>query len=602
MADEQQKQETQDFDFTQYISKGEQHLIISLAAYLSGKPAEDLDVKQAMQFLSNTKQDPAAVEKALDFDLSEEDRQQLQNNINNFIYPRAVTDILRQYGVLRPEALETPLQQEELKEPAHKVNQFYEEGNPQDADLLAFNEALTGSIAALNTAFKSMGEAATPAYQTEFLQHFSKMVTFLAANAEILNSVYTKAQDLEPYIIEELKKPEYEGYTLYQLALLPSVDEDGEPTRYGLLVQQALAAAEEARAKDKKPRRTKSKAGEIVGLLPKTIAFPTYSNYEFATSLYPKGNAHLEMLSRTENLVFKDGKLFFKGAIQPISEVELQKIKTNEGIENIDLPLLRTFYSIILSEFEKTNYKETKPELTMYLPDLAEYLGTHRNLNKQEIDTIIAKTQSFQNIIGILHTSEYRRSIYAVLIFHKYDAEKNTITFSSPYMNMVIQRVFDVAIRKDKNQNPIHKKNGEPMRLPTHSYNLVKGEIAKERNKAAAENVFIICTVIEKAGNNTPNIKAKTLIERNPQLQKRLVSSKNPGQLLKTCFKKTWELLQDKTFLQEVYKNIKLPDPNNPAYIPTVKNLETLVFEFPHEGKTKGTEDPHQAPAKQPKK
>ena len=56
--------------------------------------------------------------------------------------------------------------------------------------------------------------------------------------------------------------------------------------------------------------------------------------------------------------------------------------------------------------------------------------------------------------------------------------------------------------------------------------------------------------------------------------------------LLKRIFKRTWELLREQTHLTEVYKNIQLPDPNDPKNIPTAKTLN-MVFSFPHEGKIK---------------
>lgn len=87
------------------------------------------------------------------------------------------------------------------------------------------------------------------------------------------------------------------------------------------------------------------------------------------------------------------------------------------------------------------------------------------------------------------------------------------------------------------------------------------------------------------AGENVPRIKASTIIERNPQLQQRLENSSNKRQLLRNVFTKTWELLRTKTRLQEVYKNIQLPDPKDPANIPTVTTLESTVFSFPHDGK-----------------
>ena len=108
----------------------------------------------------------------------------------------------------------------------------------------------------------------------------------------------------------------------------------------------------------------------------------------------------------------------------------------------------------------------------------------------------------------------------------------------------------------------------------------------KERNLAAVENVILITQLIEQSGNYTANIKASTLIARNPLFEYRLNESKlkHKSQLLQRVFKRTWELLRDETTLQEIYKNIQLPDPNDPLNIPTTKNLE-LVFRFPHEGK-----------------
>ena len=122
------------------------------------------------------------------------------------------------------------------------------------------------------------------------------------------------------------------------------------------------------------------------------------------------------------------------------------------------------------------------------------------------------------------------------------------------------------------------------MRLVSHSY-LVHSSITKQRNKAAVENVNIIVTLIEQAGDNIPRIKASTIIERNPQLQQRLETVKNKTDLLKTTFTKTWELLRTETDLLTTYKDIELPDPKDPAFIPTAKTVNTLVFKFPHKGK-----------------
>lgn len=336
--------------------------------------------------------------------------------------------------------------------------------------------------------------------------------------------------------------------------------------------------------------RTEANAGNVMTNLPTTIASPTFSGFQYATSLYQEGNAYLQPLRGTEHLIFRNGAIYFNlpGEIRKLTEVELQNIKTKEGIQALDLPLLRTFYSIILQQFQLTNYQEVKDVITLYVPILAENMGMKRNLSKEEVAALIAKTQTFHNIIGVLHSERNGKpveSLYPVLNFEGYNNDKNTISFSSPYMNMVIRELFKITEKKDKKGKTLLKRNGEPMRLPSHSF-LVNFDIATEKNKAAAENVFIICTLIERAGDNLPRIRASTIIERNPQLAERLESTAQANRLLQRVFTKTWELLREKTRLTEVYKNIVLPDPTNPAMIPTMSNLREVVFSFPHEGKS----------------
>lgn len=149
---------------------------------------------------------------------------------------------------------------------------------------------------------------------------------------------------------------------------------------------------------------------------------------------------------------------------------------------------------------------------------------------------------------------------------------------------MVIKTVYKLAIRKNKDGEPKLSKRGEPLRIPTHSF-MAKASIVKERNKTAIENVLIIVQLIEQCGNQEPHISALTMIERNPLLEQRLMQSKNKTTLLKRTFETTWRILREQTYLTERYQDIVLPDPDDPNVIPTVKNLETIVFTFPHHGK-----------------
>ena len=350
------------------------------------------------------------------------------------------------------------------------------------------------------------------------------------------------------------------------------------------------------------PYRIKSNAEKNKPLIPcpDKLAVPTLPNYEHSISLHPAGNAYLEKLTiSTNDLQFEDGKMFFKGAFEPISTVELKNIITKEGIEEIDIPLLTMYYSIILAALQEymkqgLDFKYAADMVTrIYAPDLMRCLKTLENgsgTNENQISSIMRKTETFHNVIGILHITRNGRpdkSYFPVLAFAGYDAEDNTISFHSPYLMHVVRKIYSESIKHDKKGNPRLKRNGQPMLYPSHSY-LIKPSIVVERNKAAVENVRIIVQVIEQAGDKgTPHIKASTIIERNEALKIRLSKDKNPDRLLKRVFKKTWELLRDKTTLLETYDGIKLPTPDNVKNIPTPGNLDEIVFSFPHNGKNK---------------
>lgn len=314
---------------------------------------------------------------------------------------------------------------------------------------------------------------------------------------------------------------------------------------------------------------------------------PTFSRFQNCLSLYDSGSAYLQPFRSTSGLTFRSGRLYFTGRAQEVSEVELQNLFTREDVEDIDLPKLRVFYSIILSQFEADGYL-AKETISISVPALAEAFGLAADkLNQESTARILATVQSYHNIVGVLKGTRNGKtacSYYMVLNFEGYDANTNVVTFSSPYMNYVIRTIYQLSIRKNRSGEPLLKKSGEPLRLATHSY-LIDRRLAIERNKAAAENVVIIVQLIEQAGNHVPHIKASTIVERNPQLKERLERSTNKRQLLKTCFTKTWELLRTRTRLQEVYRNIVLPDPKDASVIPNVSTLNRMVFTFPHDGK-----------------
>lgn len=350
----------------------------------------------------------------------------------------------------------------------------------------------------------------------------------------------------------------------------------------------------------KKPARTKAIADKKNGDLtpcPECLAVPTLPNYEHSISLHQEGKAYLQNLISTDGLEFKDGKMYFKGALEPISTVELQDMRTNKGIEEIDIPLLTMYYSIILASFQEKikqgiDFRKAADMITrIYAPDFMrclETLGKGSGANENNVSNIMSKTRAFHNIIGIHHIKRNGRpdkSYFPVMNFEGYDSKTNTISFFSPYLNYIVREIYSASIKYDKKGQPRLKRSGQPMLYPSNSF-LIRPSIVSERNKTAVENVMIIVKVIEQAGDNgTPHIRASTIVERNEALKLRLSKDTHPFRLLKRVFKRTWELLRAQTTLQETYKDIELPDPEDKKNIPTPSNLDKVIFAFPHKGK-----------------
>ena len=337
-----------------------------------------------------------------------------------------------------------------------------------------------------------------------------------------------------------------------------------------------------------KTYRTRKKAGET-SEIPNRLPVITNHIYQNALTFNKNSNAYLQPLSDISQLDYRNGILLLKGLPATSAELSSFYSQKNENIEAFNLSLLRALYGIIFSEVSGSLPEDRGNDktITIYYPDFSRKIGKSPNIGKSDVIEFIHNIRLFENVIGIIDNGTNGSDLLPVMLFKEYNAEKNTISFSSPYMIRVIKVLFEASIKKDKKGLILLKKNGKPQMLPSHSY-LIEMSIAKERNKKAVEIVFIIVTLIEQTGNNIPHIRAKTIIERNPLLHKSLesqaASSKNG--LLKRAFSKAWLLLRTKTFLTDTYTNIQLPDPQDAAKIPTAATLD-MVIKFPHDGKSK---------------
>lgn len=333
-------------------------------------------------------------------------------------------------------------------------------------------------------------------------------------------------------------------------------------------------------AKEPKIYRTKAKAGDIADI-PDRLPIITNRTYQNAMTFNKNDCAYIQPLSDTDNLNYKNGILYSKGF-----PATLAKLSTDENFSKFNLPLLWALYGIILNSIQQ-NRQNTDSVITIYYPDFAKKIGKSPNIGQNDVRECFININCFISVVGIINNGTHCKDILPVITELEYDAEKNTISFGSPYIVRIIQEIRTASIRKDKKGRPLLKKNGEPQMLPAYSYIIDMG-IVKEKNKRAVEIVFIIIALIEQAGNNTPHIRAKTIVDRSPLLHKSLdgQSSSNKNILLKRAFEKAWELLRKKTFLGSVYNDIQLPDPEDRVFIPTCASLNKAI-PFPHNGKRK---------------
>ena len=92
------------------------------------------------------------------------------------------------------------------------------------------------------------------------------------------------------------------------------------------------------------PYRTKANTdnedGEkVVNADISALVIPTLNSYENAISLYKAGKAYLYPVVSTKGVKFENGEMFFEDdALRSISTAEIRDMRTDKGIDKIDIP------------------------------------------------------------------------------------------------------------------------------------------------------------------------------------------------------------------------------------------------------------------------
>lgn len=335
----------------------------------------------------------------------------------------------------------------------------------------------------------------------------------------------------------------------------------------------------------KRTNRTRKK-DYVDTSLTKHISLIIDQEYESGLSLRKSGNAYLKPLVSTDGLNYNPdtGKLSFAGL--PASEATLEEINRGKIVEigEFDLPLLKLFYSIILSDFREsfsTNH-EVNESFSIYLPDLAELMGKGRNISAEDTILLRNKVGAFQTLYGVIRDPKYPKRIGSalpLLVSLGYDDTTNTIRFSSPYMLRLIQTLYDVTVRRSKLR--LNKMNEPEKFLISEHADIINTSITKERNKRSVEIVFAIVTMIEQSKDENVFISVQEIFDRSPQLAdalKNTIRTSNKNTLLKRAFSKAYELLEKQTTLKERYPNMVFSEEF--LGIPTVSTLKYMQLHF----------------------
>lgn len=335
----------------------------------------------------------------------------------------------------------------------------------------------------------------------------------------------------------------------------------------------------------KRTNRTRKK-DYIDTSLTKHISLIIDQEYESGLSLRKSGNAYLKPLVSTDGLNYNPdtGKLSFAGL--PASEATLEEINRGEVVEigEFDLPLLKLFYSIILSDFRESfsaNH-EVNESFAIYLPDLAELMGKGRNISAEDTILLRNKVGAFQTLYGVIRDPKYPKRIGSalpLLVSLGYDDTTNTIRFSSPYMLRLIQTLYNVTVRRSKLR--LNKMNEPEKFLISEHADIINTSITKERNKRSVEIVFAIVTMIEQSKDENVFISVQEIFDRSPQLAEALkntIRTSNKNTLLKRAFLKAYELLEKQTTLKERYPNMVFSEEF--LGIPTVSTLKDMQLHF----------------------
>lgn len=357
-----------------------------------------------------------------------------------------------------------------------------------------------------------------------------------------VQALLDELRELEPYLREELKKPQYEGKTF------DNIVRDHTPAELLELLQDtnsyflnAMIAARAARGtaiakafrmnQNKEMRQTQKdnaqSAGAIMNVRNNALVF--FTDPIFQNAFKPE-NIDIMAGLETGDVEENTGKIKER-AVQ-------NKEKTTPAAVQIPYNYLALCAAILNSTVDDKE-KEDIPSnrVTFYVRGvLAQITDDPRILYGRQINLINGKDpgeQYIESLIGSLvkYIGKIGNSRYSIIMFESYDAEADTITVRMPYLYEIMRRLQKdyqrrqgklIAAEKDKTK--LTKKEKSGLKTPVETNELFKVS-AYTANPTTLQIAVQITNAMIKAGSGKDKkteYKFTTLINDCPLLKEKL--------------------------------------------------------------------------------
>ncbi len=241
------------------------------------------------------------------------------------------------------------------------------------------------------------------------------------------------------------------------------------------------------------------------------------------------------------------GNILYEGET-PLNKVELGSLVCDL---NINYPIKNNLliYGLFSYLYEKEDLRN-KDTWFIKVVDIERYFGVSTGKKGYHL---VNKLFDFQDIFGVIEDK-----VYPLLIIEDYT--KTHIILKSPYMHELMKDILE-GISLEGQEKSIYYTT------------VIDKSILKEKNELAALMTIelAILTVVTKE----PHIAYGNLISKVPRLRQKvegLESTSQQNRILKRCFLKVYELLEDRTQLVMKYPYMTIS-----SCIPTVYELDKSI-------------------------